>query len=149
MDYDSIDAERIPQKPKSSFWSCLGCSLSLIILSALFVYLAPVIFLGIAFKSDEISAKRNSAQNITALINDSTINGAELKKEGDILTVSWETMSTPMLQVRYASSKDLGRLAVHVYNGPPYDHYKVNKKQLKVDFSNESKKVFTVVFTGN
>lgn len=135
-------------KTKSKLWRYLRLSAVLTFIAALIIYIGPfLLFIG-AMKLDEVSSKINSSKNITELISSPAMKGAQLDEKDNSLTVSWALMSTPMTQVKYASSKDLGRLAVHLYSGPPYDNYKVNKKKLKVEFSNKNKRVFTIFFTG-
>lgn len=135
------------QKNRTKIWNYFHF-LAILFCVVLLIYIGPLLLFTGAAKLDEISSKINSSKNIMNLIDDSSMKGAQFDRENNNLTVSWELMSTPMTQVKYASSKDLGRLAKHVYNGPPYDTYQVDKKKLKVNFISKRKKVFTVFFTG-
>ncbi|WP_416037687.1 hypothetical protein ACL43R_02555 [Lactococcus formosensis] len=93
----------------------------------------------------------NSNQNITEIINDPEKKGAEVYNDNESLTLSWETLSDPMTNVRNASSEDIERLAKSVYTKSNYDNCVVTREKLgsKVEFYNNESLVFTVIFTGN
>lgn len=118
---------------------------------ALLIYLSPVLLLWRAFVLTDVSARMNSNQNITEIINDPEKKGAEIYNDNESLTLSWETLSDPMTNVRNASSEDIERLAKSVYTKSNYDNCVVTRENLesKVEFSKNGKLIYTIIFTGN
>ncbi|WP_096369366.1 hypothetical protein [Lactococcus formosensis] len=92
-----------------------------------------------------------SQQNITAIIKDPEMRGAKIQYDKDSLSLSWEALSTPMINIKYASTKDLERLAKSVYGEKNYDRCVVKKANLdsKVEFYKEDSLIYTVNFTGD
>lgn len=104
-----------------------------------------------SFVLTEASAKMYSQQNITAIIKDPEMRGAKIQHDNDSLSLSWEALSTPMINIKNASTKDLERLAKSVYGEKNYDRCVVKKANLdsKVEFYKEDSLIYTVNFTGD
>ncbi|MFK4839249.1 hypothetical protein ACI1UE_06045 [Lactococcus petauri] len=92
-----------------------------------------------------------SQQNITDIINDPQMRGAKIQQGKDSSSLSWDALSTPMINIKNASTKDLERLAKSVYGKTNYDRCAVKKMNLdtKVEFYKEDSLIYTVNFTGN
>jgi len=122
-----------------------------ILLAALLIYFSPLLLMLGSFVLTEASAKMDSQQNITAIIKDPKIQGAKIQHDKDSLSLSWEALSTPMINIKNASTKDLERLAKSVYGEKNYDRCVVKKANLdsKVEFYKEDSLIYTVNFTGD
>lgn len=112
---------------------------------------SPLIFTESAFNASEQEVKQNSGQFITAIINDPSHQNVKLEKNNDdtSLHATWHLGKWQWLSVTNASSNDLGRLALTVYDGPSYDTYKIDKNdtdEIKAKFLKDKKIIYTIYF---
>lgn len=123
----------------------------IILVAALLIYFSPLLLVLGSFALTDISAKMYSQQNITDIINDPQMRGAKIQQDKDSSSLSWDALSTPMINIKNASTKDLERLAKSVYGKTNYDRCAVKKMNLdtKVEFYKEDYLIYTVNFTGN
>lgn len=155
---DNIDkaTERYRNSKPAKFYGCVGCSLFIIslgILTAGMLLFAPSLILGIGWGVEDISNKLNSEQNITEIIKDPTKKGAEIKKESNNTTLSWDALGGTLQELKNAKTTDIERLAKSVYTQNDYDKCIVKKHEYgigyDVEFSKNGELIYTVTFTGN
>lgn len=155
---DDIDkaAERYRKSKPAKFYGCVGCSLFIIslgVLGAVILCFMPSLILGIGWEVEDISNKLNSEQNITEIIKDPTKKGAEIKKESNSTTLSWDALGGTLQELKNAKITDIERLAKSVYTKNDYDKCIVKKQEygigFDVEFSKNGELIYTVTFTGN
>lgn len=153
MNDDLDDLELVKTKSNTKCGITIGCLIFIIPLIAFVIYLSPIAAMWVGVTQENISNKLNTHQNITEIIDDSSKHGARIKKEDNNMIVSWDMKGSTLQKLKYASNKDIERLAKSFYTETGYDKCKVKKQEFgieyDVNFYRKESLVYTVTFTGN
>lgn len=148
------DLKAIKPKSNAKFWGCIGCSFLIVMIIGFIIYMIPALMLWRAFTLGDIDNKNNSQRNITMMINDPTKEGVKINKHNDSsVTVSWDLRSDQMQEIKWASTKDIERLARSFYTENNYDKCIIKKQEYGIGYSvtfyKKEKLIYTVEITGN